>query len=92
MLQFWKVAAPGISCLFAVVSCFCWIRSVAAKVEYSADYYDGKNSTQTEIEWTEKCRIDLRRTAELRGKWNAFAAAAASVAAFFQALTLWFGI
>lgn len=92
MLQFLKVAAPGISCMFALASCFCWMRSATVKVRYSPEYYADRLDTQTKVDNTGKYRVDLRRTAEVRGKWNSVAAAAASLAAFFQAITLSVGV
>lgn len=92
MLQFFKMAAPGAACLFSIISCLCWARSASAKVKYSVEYYAREGGGSTQVEWDDQGRrVDLNRTAELRGKWNTAAAAAASCAAFFQALTLALG-
>ena len=75
------------SCLFALISCFCWLRSASAKVAYRSGNYE--EGTVVNVESGPKGRFDVYATAALQSKWNKFAAGTASIAAFFQTLSIY---
>jgi hypothetical protein len=85
MTQFFKVAAPGITCVFALISCFCWLRSATAQVLYRPGNYPP--GTSTRVEKSTKGTFAVYATAKLQSRWNKLAAASASIGAFFQAVT-----
>jgi hypothetical protein len=85
-----KTAVSMASCLFALLSCFCWAKSASARVKYRAGNY--ANGTWVKVESGPEGRFDVYATAALQSKWNKFAAGTASIAAFLQTLSAYLAI
>ena len=78
-----KLGLTAMMCLFAILSCICWVKSATA----SAGVKEAKDENPgTILEFFDETgSIDVIATAKVQARWNKWAAAFAAVAALAQA-------
>lgn len=79
-----KLGLTAMMCLFAILSCICWVKSATASAEVK-EAKDGKPGTIL-VFYDEAGSIDVIATAKVQARWNRWAAAFAAVAALAQAV------
>ena len=80
-----KALTVWASAILGVVAAICWMRSSIARVDYSPKQSKGKSAV---VFYEGDVNTDVILTMKLQSKWNRFAAAAASLSAVFQAISL----